>query len=156
MNTPHQIGRLIYQGFAENQLHLWDSIVADDVEIRSTVGEMPLFGREKLKGWAAEFLKAFAPRIDLVDEFDNGRDHALITVNIHWRHLAPFFQFAPTQKSGTSVEYFVLTIAEGAVTRFWVVDRTLDLVMYLTRDLGVPYPTLFTPTPIIAGKPQNP
>lgn len=153
--TPHEIGRIIYKGFAENKLDLWKPLIADDVEIRSTVGDMPLYGSDTLADWAAEFLKAFVPRIDLVDEFDNGHDRALIAVNLHWRHTNKFFDFEPTNRSGTSVEYFVLTIKGGKVVRFWVVDHTFDLAMYLTHDLGMPYPQMFVPPPIIQGAPAD-
>jgi len=88
--TPHEIGRQIYQGVSENKLSLWDDVIVDNIEIRSTVGEMPLSGKETPKGWAQQFLTGFAPTIDLVDEFDNGSDRALIVLNLHWNHIESF------------------------------------------------------------------
>ena len=64
-----RIGRQIYKGFNERNLGLWDEVIASDVEVRSTVGTMPLIGREALINWAAQFQSGFRHRLDLVDEF---------------------------------------------------------------------------------------
>ncbi|MEM8909827.1 MAG: ester cyclase [Bacteroidota bacterium] len=155
MKSAHEIGRQLYKGFAENNLSLWDDIIDDQVEIRSTVGEMPMRGKAMLLGWAQQFLHGFSPTIDLVDEFDNGQDRAIIAVNLHWQHIHPFFDYAPTGASGTSIEYFNLTIKDGKIVRFWVIDHTFDLALYLVNELKMPYPTLFKPEAIIKGAPLN-
>ncbi len=155
MKTPYEIGRALYKGFAENNLALWDELIDDNVEIRSTVGEMPLYGKETLIGWGQQFLNGFSPAIDLVDEFDNGKDRAIIAINLHWKHVNNFFDYKPTGASGTSIEYFNLTIKDGKVIRFWVIDHTFDLAFYLINELKMPYPTLFKPEPIVKGRPLD-
>ena len=150
-----QIGRQIYQGFNERRLDLWDEVVARDVEVRSSIGTMPMTGLEALKGWAAQFQSGFQPRLDLVDEI-YGVNRAAIAVNLHWQHDRQFFHLEPTGRRGTSIEYFILWIADGKVTRFWVADHTMDLTMYLIRERGMHYPQNFAPEPIIRGlEPQE-
>ena len=144
------IGRLIYKGFNERNLALWDEVVAADVEVRSSIGTMPMIGLEALKNWAAQFLSGFQPRLDLVDEI-YGVNRATIAVNLNWQHNKEFFGLEPTGRTGTSIEYFVLWIADGKVTRWWVADHTMDLTMYLIRERGMHYPQNFVPEPIIRG-----
>lgn len=145
-----RIGRQIYTGFNERKLDLWNDVIASDVELRSTVGSQPIQGLEALKTWAAAFQDAFQPRIDLVDEI-YGINRATIAVNLVWQHVGEFFGIAPTGRKGTSIEYFILTHAEGKVHRYWVADHTLDLVSYLTHERGLHYPQNVEPEPIIRG-----
>ena len=145
-----RIGRQIYKGFNERKLDLWDEVIAADVEVRSSVGTMPMVGLDALKGWAAQFQSGFQPRLDLVDEI-YGVDRAVIAVNLNWKHDKSFFHLEPTGRSGTSIEYFILWIVEGKVTRFWVADHTMDLVVYLIRERGMHYPQNFAPEPIVRG-----
>lgn len=149
-----RIGRQIYKGFNERNLDLWDEVVAENVEVRSTIGTMPMTGLEPLKGWAAQFHSGFQPRLDLVDEI-YGVNRAVIAVNLHWKHDRQFFHLEPTGRRGTSIEYFMLWIAEGKINRFWVADHTMDLPMYLVRERGMHYPQNFTPEPIIRGIEPN-
>lgn len=144
------IGRQVYQGFNERRLELWDSVIAPDVELRSTVGSQPVKGLEPLKAWAAAFQTEFKPRLDLVDEI-YGVNRSVIAVNLVWQHVGEFFGLAPTGRKGTSIEYFILTHEEGKITRFWIADHTLDLTTYLTRERGMHYPQNFEPEPIIRG-----
>ncbi len=145
-----RIGRLIYKGFNERNLDIWDDVIAADVELRSTVGSQPTHGIEPLKHWAAEFQTKFSPRLDLVDEI-YGVNRAVIAVNLVWQHTGEFFGLAPTGRKGTSIEYFILSHDEGKVTRFWVADHTLDLTTYLIAERGMHYPQNFEPQPIIRG-----
>lgn len=145
-----RIGRLIYKGFNERNLDLWDDVIAADVELRSTVGSQPTHGIEPLKNWAAEFQTKFSPRLDLVDEI-YGVNRAVIAVNLVWQHTGEFFGLAPTGRKGTSIEYFILSHDGEKVTRFWVADHTLDLTTYLIAERGMHYPQNFEPQPIIRG-----
>ncbi len=146
-----RIGRLVYQGFNERRLDLWDEVIAPQVELRSSIGTMPIVGIEPLKAWAAQFHSAFRPRLDLVDEL-YGVGRAAIAVNLNWKHDGQFFHLEPTHRSGTSIEYFVLWLDGGRVNRFWVADHTMDLTMYLIRERGMHYPQNFAPEPIIRGE----
>ena len=130
-------------------------MIASDVELRSSIVTMPVIGREPLKNWAAQFLSGFQPRLNLVDEI-YGVNRATIAVNLNWKHDKQFFQLEPTGRIGTSIEYFMLWITDGKVTRFWVADHTMDLTMYLIRERGMHYPQNFAPEPIIRGlEPSN-
>lgn len=146
-----RIGRQIYKGFNERNLDLWDEVIAPDVELRSTVGTMPMIGLEGLKNWTAQFQSGFQPRLDLVDEI-YGVNRATIAVNLNWKHEKEFFGLEPTGRAGTSIEYFMLWITDGLVTRYSVADHTLDLAMYLIRERGMHYPQNFVPEPIIRGE----
>jgi hypothetical protein len=53
------IGRQIYKGFNERNLDLWDEAISPDVEVRSSIGTMPMIGREALKNWATQFQSGF-------------------------------------------------------------------------------------------------
>lgn len=150
IDQSQKIGRQIYQGFNERNLHLWDEVVASDVEIRSTIGTMPMIGIEALKNWASEFHSAFEPQIDLVDEI-YGVNRVVIAVNLHWQHKHNFFNLEPSNRQGTSIEYFILTIKDGKVTHFRVADHTMDLVVYLISERGMHYTHNFAPEPIIQG-----
>ncbi len=146
-----RIGRQIYKGFNERKLDLWNEVIHPDVELRSSIGTMPMIGIEPLKGWAAQFQSGFQPRLDLVDEV-YGVNRAVIAVNLNWKHDRQFFHLEPTGRSGTSIEYFILWITEGKVIRFWVADHTMDLIMYLVRERSMHYPQNFQPEPIIRGE----
>ncbi|MEM1367620.1 MAG: ester cyclase [Cyanobacteria bacterium P01_H01_bin.15] len=150
LTQSERIGRLIYKGFNERKLDLWDDVIAADVELRSTVGSQPIYGIEPLKNWAAEFQTQFSPRLDLVDEI-YGVNRAVIAVNLIWKHTGEFFGLAPTGRKGTSIEYFILSHDGEKVTRFWVADHTLDLATYLIAERGMHYPQNFEPQPIIRG-----
>ncbi|BAY84989.1 hypothetical protein NIES267_44870 [Calothrix parasitica NIES-267] len=151
ISQSERIGRLIYKGFNERNLELWDEVIATDVEVRSTVGTMPIIGLEALKNWAAQFQSGFQPRLDLVDEI-YGVNRVTIAVNLNWKHDKQFFHLEPTGRIGTSIEYFILWIIDGKVTRFWVADHTMDLTMYLIRERGMHYPQNFVPEAIIRGQ----
>ena len=62
-----------------------------------------------------------------------------------------FFGLEPTGRIGTSIEYFILRITNGQVTRFWVSDHTMNLTMYLTRERGMHYLQNFVPEAVIRG-----
>lgn len=68
ISQAERIGRQIYKGFNERNLDLWDEVIAPDVELRSSIGTVPMIGLEPLKGWAAQFQSGFQPRLDLVDK----------------------------------------------------------------------------------------
>jgi hypothetical protein len=104
ISQSERIGRQIYKGFNERNLDLWDEVIASDVELRSSIGSMPMIGLEPLKGWAAQFQFGFQPRLDLVDEI-YGVNRATIAVNLNWKHDQKFFHLEPTGRSGTSIEY---------------------------------------------------
>jgi hypothetical protein len=124
------ITREIYEGFQRNELERWHAVIAPDVILDSPGLREPIQGIDKLKNWAAEFLKALKPRIDLIDEYE-GEGRAFLTVNLNWKHVEPFFGVQPTGREGTSVETFILTIENGKVTKFLVADQSLDLALYL-------------------------
>ena len=151
ISESERIGRQIYKGFNERNLDLWDEVIATDVEVRSTVGTMPIIGLEALKNWAAQFQSGFQPRLDLVDEI-YGVNRATIAVNLNWKHDKQFFHLEPTGRIGTSIEYFILWITDGKITRFWVADHTMDLTIYLIRERGMHYPQNFVPEAIIRGE----
>lgn len=151
VTQSERIGRQIYKGFNERKLELWDEVIAPDVELRSSIGTMPIIGLEPLKDWAAQFHSGFQPRLDLVDEI-YGVSRAVIAVNLNWKHEKQFFHLEPTGRSGTSIEYFILWITAGKIMRFWVADHTMDLTMYLIRERGMHYPQNFVPEPIIRGE----
>lgn len=151
ISQSERIARQIYKGFNERNLDLWDEVIATDVEVRSTVGTMPMIGLEALKGWAAQFQSGFQLRLDLVDEI-YAVNRATIAINLNWKHDKQFFHLEPTGRIGTSIEYFILWITDGKVTRFWVADHTMDLTMYLIRERGMHYPQNFIPEPIIRGE----
>jgi hypothetical protein len=138
----------IYEGFQRGEFELWNEIISQEVEIYSP-GYWGGRGLDALKAWGAEFLKAFKPRIDLIDEF-NGGEHAFLTVNLNWKHVEPFFDIKPTGREGTSLETFILTIKNGQVVRFGVADNTLDLSIYLW-ERGYPHPHNIHPEPIAQG-----
>lgn len=151
--ATRELGRRIYQGFAENRLELWDGIVSPNVVMNSS-GAWDVHGLDALKTWARGFHTAFHPRIDLVDEIIAG-DRLVITVNLHWKHDGEFFGIRPTGRSGTSVEAFILTIRDGQVVQWNVADNTLDLAIYLW-ERGWPAPHNVDPPPIIRGTGAQP
>ena len=149
----NSITRTIYDGFATNRLELWDGLIHPDVITNSPLGQ-GFVGIVALKGWASEFHRAFAPAIDLVDEFATDT-RAVITVTLHWQHVGEFFGVKPTGRTGTSIETFILTLKDGVVTRWDVADATLDLVVYLVAERGFTYPQNIIPTPIVKGTRAN-
>ena len=138
----------IYKGFSQNRLDLWDAVVHPDVKSNSTAG-LNINGIAALKRWNQSFIDAFRPRTDLVDHFVAG-DRGLVTINLHWKHERPFNGLAPTGKTGTSVENFILRIQNGMVTRWDVADASLDLAIYL-HDEGLKMPTFVEPPALIKG-----
>lgn len=138
----------IYQGFSQNRLDLWDAVIHPDVKSNSPAGRN-IDGIAALKRWNQSFIDAFRPRTDLVDHFVAG-DRGLVTINLHWKHDRPFNGLAPTGKTGTSVENFILRIENGLVTRWDVADGSLDLAIYL-HDEGLKMPTFVEPPPLIKG-----
>ena len=138
----------IYKGFSENRLDLWDQVIHPDVKSNSPAGRN-IDGIAALKRWNQSFIDSFRPRTDLVDHFVAG-DRGLVTVNLHWKHDRPFNGLAPTGKTGTSVENFILRIENGLVTRWDVADGSLDLAIYL-HDEGLKMPTFVEPPALIKG-----
>jgi len=139
----------IYKGVALDELHRWDAVIHPDVKANSPAGRN-IGGLENLKRFQKAFTTAFRPRIDLIDHFVAG-NRGLVTVNLHWKHDGgPFNGIAPTGKSGTSVESFLLRIENGLVVQWDVADNSLDLANYL-HDQGMNLPTLVTPPAEIKG-----
>jgi hypothetical protein len=138
----------IYKGFSQNRLDLWDAVIHPDVKSNSPAGRN-IDGIAALKRWNQSFIDAFRPRTDLVDHFVAG-DRGLVTINLHWKHDRPFNGLAPTGKTGTSVENFILRIENGLVTRWDVADGSLDLAIYL-HDEGLKMPTFVEPPALIKG-----
>jgi len=139
----------IYKGFALQEFDRWDGIIRPDVKSNSPAGR-DIVGLQTLKDWNKAFHAAFRPRVDLIDHFVAG-DRGLVTVNLHWKHDGgPFKGIAPTGKSGTSVESFLLQLRNGQVTQWDVADNSLDLAMYL-HDQGFALPTFVTPPALIKG-----
>ena len=138
----------IYEGFSQNRLDLWDAVIHPDVKSNSPAGRN-IDGIAALKRWNQSFIDAFRPRTDLVDHFVSG-DRGLVTINLHWKHDRPFNGLAPTGKTGTSVENFILRIENGLITRWDVADGSLDLAIYL-HDEGLKMPTFVEPPPLIKG-----
>ncbi|AXC15769.1 hypothetical protein ACPOL_6549 [Acidisarcina polymorpha] len=138
----------IYKGFSQNQLDLWDAVIHPDVKSNSPAGRN-IDGIAALKRWNQSFIDSFRPRTDLVDHFVAG-DRGLVTINLHWKHDRPFNGLAPTGKTGTSVENFILRIENGLVTRWDVADGSLDLAIYL-HDEGLKMPTFVEPPALIKG-----
>jgi hypothetical protein len=139
----------IYKGVALDELDRWDAVIHPDVKANSPAGRN-IGGLENLKRFQKAFTTAFRPRIDLIDHFVAG-DRGLVTVNLHWKHDGgPFNGIAPTGKSGTSVESFLLRIENGLVVRWDVADNSLDLANYL-HDQGMKLPTRVTPAAEIKG-----
>lgn len=151
---PHPIVLEVYEAFQTGDLDRWDAVIDENVVTNSSAK----FGNEgidALKGWANEFLVAFAPRIDLVDYINaidkTGNGRAVMTFNLNWQHVKPFFGvMQPTGRTGTSVENLIMTIKNGKVTRIEVADTTLDLVIYMHEN-GWVFPQNIRPDPIIRG-----
>lgn len=151
---PHPIVREMYEGFQRGEFHRWDTIVHEDVVTNSSA-RFGTQGRQALKDWAKEFLIAFSPRIDLVDYINaidaKGNGRAVITVNLNWQHVKPFFGvLQPTGRTGTSIENLILTVKDGRVVRIEVADTTLDLVIYMHEN-GWVFPQNVQPQPVIRG-----
>jgi hypothetical protein len=139
----------IYKALAADELDRWDAVVHPDVIANSPAGRN-IVGLQNLKHWQKMFGLAFRPRIDLIDHFVAG-DRGLVTINLHWTHDgAPFNGIAPTGKSGTSVESFMLRIENGMVVRWDIADHSLDLANYL-HDQGMRMPTNVAPPAEIRG-----
>ena len=138
----------IYNGFSQNRLDLWDAVIHPDVKSNSPAGRN-IDGIAALKRWNQSFIDAFRPRTDLVDHFVSG-NRGLVTINLHWKHERLFNGLAPTGKTGTSVENFILRIENGLITRWDVADGSLDLAIYL-HDEGLKMPTFVEPTALIKG-----
>lgn len=153
-NAATGLIREMYEAFQRGELDRWDAIVADDVVTNSSAS-FGVKGRQALKAWANEFLVAFAPRIDLVDEIDaidaRGNGRGVVTFNLNWKHVKPFFNLLqPTGRTGTSVENLILTVRNGKVVRMEVADTTLDLVIYM-HERGWVFPQNIRPEPIVTG-----
>jgi SnoaL-like polyketide cyclase len=142
------ITREIYEGFQRGEFERWDAIVAPDVLLNSPAG-YGFVGLQPLKQWAAEFLKALQPQIDLVDEYE-GEERAFVTINLNWKHVGEFFGLKPTGREGTSIETLIFTIKEGKIVRWDVADNTLDLALYLW-ERGWNHPHNIRPEPIVKG-----
>ena len=138
----------IYEGFSQNRLDLWDAVIHPNVKSNSPAGRN-IDGIAALKRWNQSFIDAFRPRTDLVDHFVV-ENRGLVTINLHWKHERPFNGLAPTGKTGTSVENFILRIENGLVTRWDVADGSLDLAIYL-HDEGLKMPTFVEPPALVKG-----
>lgn len=138
----------IYKGFSQNRLNLWDAVIHPDVKSNSPAGRN-IDGISALKRWNQSFITSFSPRTDLIDHFVAG-DRGLVTINLHWKHDRPFNGLAPTGKTGTSVENFILRIENGLVTQWDVADGSLDLALYL-HDEGLKMPTFVEPPALMKG-----
>lgn len=139
----------IYKGLMLDQLDRWDAVIHPQVKANSPAGRN-IGGLQNLKRWQKAFTLAFRPRVDLVDHFVAG-NRGMVTINLHWKHDgAPFNGIAPTGKSGTSVESFILRIENGLVVQWDVADHSLDLANYL-HDQGMQMPTFVTPAVEIKG-----
>jgi ketosteroid isomerase-like protein len=146
--------RKVYEGFQRGQLDRWDEVISEDVVTNSSA-RFGTKGRAALKAWAGEFLSAFAPRVDLVDEFNaidaSGNGRAVLTFNLNWKHVRPFFNtLQPTGRTGTSIENLIMTVKNGKVTRIEVADTTLDLAIYM-HERGWVLPQNIQPEPIVKG-----
>lgn len=143
----------IYEAFQRGNLEEWDNYFHEDVVTNSSAN-FGVKGIDNLKGWASTFLTAFAPRIDLVDRIEaideNGNGRAVMTINLNWQHVKPFFHLEPTGRTGTSIENLIMTVRDGKVSRVEVADTTLDLVIYM-HEQGWIFPQNIKPEPIIKG-----
>lgn len=148
-----ELTRVVYQAFQSGNLEQWDEIIHPDV-ITNSSAMFGVQGRDALKNWANAFLTAFAPRVDLVDEINaidaNGNGRAVMTFNLNWQHVAPFFGISPSGRKGTSVENLIMTVRNGQVVRIEVADTTMDLVIYL-HQRGWVFPQNIQPESIIKG-----
>ncbi len=153
-SADSKLTRQVYDAFQRGQLDRWDALIAEDVVTNSS-GAFGIKGRAALKAWASEFLTAFSPRIDLVDEINAvdaaGNGRAVMTFNLNWNHVKVFMgTLQPTGRTGTSIENMIMTVRGGKVTRVEVADTTLDLVLYM-HERGWVYPQNIRPEPIIRG-----
>jgi hypothetical protein len=158
---PHMVGGPrqqafifdIYDAFQRGEFDRWDSLFARDVVTNSS-GQFGVKGLAAVKEWAKQFVTAFAARIDLVDWIDaidqNGNGRAVITFNLNWHHVKPFFNVQPTGRSGTSIENLILTVRDWKVQRMEVADTTLDMGLYL-HARGWAFPQNVHPKPVIKG-----
>lgn len=143
----------IYEAFQRGNLEEWDKYFHEDVVTNSSA-KFGTKGIQNLKDWAKSFLEAFSPRIDLVDRIEaideNGNGRAVITINLIWKHVKPFYNLEPTGRTGTSVENLIMTVRNSKVSRVEVADTTLDLVIYM-HEQGWIFPQNIKPEPIIKG-----
>ncbi|HEU4411252.1 MAG TPA: nuclear transport factor 2 family protein [Polyangiaceae bacterium] len=134
----------LWKAFAAGRVDDWDPLLDERVVTQSPIGR-DIRGPQALKDWGRAFHGAFiaasAPetRIELVDLSDAG-DRPFLTVNLIWKHDRDFFGLAPTGRSGTSIETFLLRTEGGKVVEWLVADQTLDLVSYLTGERGLTFP----------------
>lgn len=150
--TIASITREVYEAFQRGELQRFDAVVSPNVVI-NTPGGWGMQGIDALKTWGEAFLKAFEPRIDLIDEYDgtaDGGGRAFITVNLNWKHVGPFFDVKATGREGTSIETFLFTVQGGMIVRWDVADNTADLLYYLT-DRGWPSPHNVHPEVLLKG-----
>ncbi len=158
IDAENSVVRRVYEPFQSGRLEAWDGVIAEDIRMNSSA-QFGVVGLKAVKQWAAAFLSAFAPRIDLVDEIlaldRHGNGRAVATVNLNWVHVGDFFGLSPTGRSGTSMENLIMTVRNSLVTRIEVADTTLDLVLYL-HERGWPFPHNIEPAPIISGIPRDP
>lgn len=152
--TNNTLTRKVYEAFQRGQFDLWNDVIAPDVVINSPA-KFGTKGREALNAFANEFLTAFAPRVDLVDEINavnaQGNGRAVMTFVLNWKHVKPFFgTLQPTGRTGTSVENMIMTVRNGKVVRIEIADTTLDLAIYM-HERGWIYPQNIRPEPIIKG-----
>ncbi|XOV78693.1 MAG: ester cyclase [Aestuariibacter sp.] len=152
-NTSNTLTRQVYQAFQTGNLSDWDQVIDKNVVTNSSA-MFGVQGLDALKGWANAFLVSFAPRVDLVDEINavdkHGNGRAVMTFNLHWQHVEPFFGISPSGRKGTSVENLIMTVKNGKVVRIEVADTTMDLVIYL-HQRGWVFPQNIAPEPIIRG-----
>jgi ketosteroid isomerase-like protein len=159
-SADSKLTRQVYDAFQRGQFDRWDALFAEDVVTNSSAG-FGIKGLAALKAWGAEFLTAFSPRVDLVDEINAvdsaGNGRAVMTFNLNWHHVKPFFgTLQPTGRTGTSVENMIMAVRNGKITRIEVADTTVDLVIYM-HERGWIFPQNVRPEPIIRGieRPAN-
>lgn len=153
VSEEYEFTTSIYDAFQRGNLDDWDNYFHKDVVTNSSAN-FGVKGIQNLKGWANSFLTAFAPRIDLVDRIEaideEGNGRAVITINLNWQHVKPFYGLEPTGRTGTSIENLIMTVKDGKVSRVEVADTTLDLVIYM-HEQGWVFPQNIKPEPIIKG-----
>lgn len=158
MTIQYPFVRELYDAFQTGEVDRWDALVAEDVQVNSTMGR-DIYGRDALKSWAIQFVEALQSRVDLVDEFEAidpaGNGRGFFTVCLHWKHAQEFMGLAPTGREGTSIETMLLTIKDGKVTRWDVADNTVEINIYFW-ERGWPIPHNVHPEILAKGIERRP
>jgi hypothetical protein len=111
--------RELYDAFQRVQFDRWDSIIANDVLIKTRAG-CDIRGIETLKEFAAQ-LADLGYRIDLIDEHfaldPQGNGRGFVTFMLSWQHLKDFRGLECTERAGMSEETMLLTIRGRKIVR---------------------------------------